>query len=614
LLHTSSLARDAASGPTTRAREPGPIGEAFPDDPLPVPPDIGPEAVVAMRRRMLGLRLVLMGIIAVLLGTVGGWPYAAPWLAAYSAMQALLTFVDMRSDRFGYGPIYVGSFLSFLLVGAPTWHLWTQVGPVGVAAATMFLCGMLAQLVASSLGARKLFVAQATPLVGYLIIVPTLATGRTDPVMAAALAACSLTFLVYLGALWRGQQGVLQALAESQAAAEAASRAKTEFLATISHEIRTPMNAVLGASDLLARGELLPEQREHVQVLRDAGLVLTQVLNDVLDLAKIEAGKLQVEPSKVDIGRLLRRCAAVWRPRAEDAGLRLDIEVEALNRRFVEIDSLRTGQILFNLLSNAIKFTPAGVVQVTATLTETGEGEGEGGVRRAELTLTVTDTGIGMSPRVMARLFAPFEQADGSITRRFGGSGLGLAIGQKLAGLMGGRIAAESQEGRGSTFTLTLPCALCEPDAPRLDAGPREAPTKDAPLDGLRVLLAEDNAANQRIIEHFLRPIGAELTIVTDGQQAVERLAVELFDVVLMDLQMPVMDGLEATRRIRAGSGPNRSIPILALTANVMDSAKQACTEAGMTGHIAKPIDARLLLSAVLSVGLVRTAEPVAAA
>ena len=567
-------------------------------------PEVGAAAAMAMRHRLAILRLVLMGVIALLLGTVGGWVWAAPWWIAYAAVQGLLTWLDHHGSRKGYGGVYLGSFASFTLAGAPTWHMWTSLGPLGVAAATMFLCGMLAQLVVSSLGARRLFLASAGPLFGYLIFVPMLALAGSDPVGAGAIFVCALVLIIYIVALWRGQYGVLTALAASQAAAEEASRAKSEFLATISHEIRTPMNAVLGASDLLSRSTLSPVDREHVDTIRDAGVVLTQLLNDVLDLSKIEAGKLQVEMTSVELGPFLRRCASVWRPRAADSGLRLEIKSEGVAAWQAEFDPLRTGQILFNLLSNAIKFTPEGVVTLEAEVTDHGEGRGE-------LRLTVADTGIGISPEALTRLFTPFEQADGSITRRFGGTGLGLAIGQKLATMMGGRIEAESTEGVGSRFSLLLPCALTPAGlAPAIE--PVET-AEEGPQLILRILLAEDNPANQRIVEHFLRPIGGTLSIVGDGQAALDALADSEFDVVLMDVQMPVLDGLEATRRLRAAPGPNRDVPILALTANVLDSQKQACIEAGMSGHVPKPIDARVLLGAVLNLGLAHRARSNAA-
>jgi CheY-like chemotaxis protein len=313
-----------------------------------------------------------------------------------------------------------------------------------------------------------------------------------------------------------------------------------------------------------------------------------QVLNDVLDLAKIEAGKLTIEKADVDLRAVVTRCARFWAPRVRDAGLELDIDIPPETPPYVRLDPIRVGQIVFNLLSNAVKFTAHGTITLKVEVEDLGYGS-------HELVLSVRDTGIGIEPEAMSRLFTAFEQADGSITRRYGGTGLGLAIGQKLAAMMGGYISAVSSPGEGSTFFVRLPVGLCGPPA----AEP--ADDEAAPMAAsLRLLVAEDNPANQRIIELFLKPIAAEVTLVRNGREAVEAAQLAAFDVILMDMQMPVMDGLQAARAIRASGGPNAGAPILALTANVMESHRRACEEAGMDGHVAKPIDARLLMTAVM--------------
>ena len=552
----------------------------------------GTSAAIALRRRSSALRVLLMGVIALLIGTLGHWAYAGAWWALYVLAQSATLLTEARSDRWGNGPLYVASFMSFAVAGAPTWHLWTQAGVLGAAAATMFLCGMLAQLVTSSLAARRLFIASVAPLITYLVVVPPLAFGPGRPVEAAAILACALLFIGYLSILWRGQQAVFEAIEQSRVQAEAASRAKTEFVATMSHEIRTPMNAVLGAANLLCRTELSSDQKGHVAMLQDAGAVLMQILNDVLDLSKIEAGKLTIERTRVDLHAMVRRCANFWEPRITDAGLELRVEIAPETPRTVVIDPVRTGQILFNLLANALKFTAHGTITLAL---RTGPDDDE----TPSILLSVVDTGIGIAPDAMQRLFAPFEQADNSITRRFGGTGLGLAISRRLASMMDGDLTAQSVEGAGSTFQLRLRAAIAE-EGQADSKLPGEPSGNDAGID-LRVLVAEDNPANQRIIEHFLRPISAHVTLVDNGLQAVEALEIAIYDVVLMDMQMPVMDGLEATRRVRASAGPNADVPIFALTANVMEAHRDACREAGMSGHIGKPIDARLLLSTVLN-------------
>ena len=315
------------------------------------------------------------------------------------------------------------------------------------------------------------------------------------------------------------------------------------------------------------------------------------VLNDVLDLAKIEAGKLSIDTARTDIHDFLRRCAALWSPRADDKKLEFSLSISPDVPQHVLIDKTRVGQIVFNLLSNALKFTESGRIKLSLEAERIESG-------RVDLVLHVADTGIGMSGAALARLFTAFNQADGSISRRFGGTGLGLSISQKLAEMMDGEISVTSVAGQGSTFSLRIAAEVVP--APEVDLTGADD-TEDKLRPALRILVAEDNLSNQRIIDFFLRPIGAEITIVGDGQQALDVLSVAAFDVVLMDMQMPVMDGLEATRRLRASGGMNAGIPVLALTANVMDAQKKACFEAGMTGHIAKPIDARLLLTSVIN-------------
>jgi len=291
-----------------------------------------------------------------------------------------------------------------------------------------------------------------------------------------------------------------------------------------------------------------------------------------------------------DVAAIVRRTAEFWRPRVEEAGLSLEVEVEPAAARAVLLDVTRLEQILFNLVSNAVKFTERGGIRIAGRVT----GERDGGL---DIVLAVTDSGIGMTEDVLARLFRPFEQADPSITRRFGGTGLGLAICRKLAALIGGAITAQSQPGQGSTFEVVLWAPIAPAEMEPLPAVPDGVWTTPR----LQILVAEDNPANRMVVEHFLAPLGAAVTFVTNGREAVEACAVQPFDVILMDVQMPVLDGMEATRRIRAGDGPNAGTPILALTADALDSQREACARAGMNGHVAKPIDPRALLTSIMA-------------
>lgn len=553
---------------------------------------IGLNAAVALRLRSTVPRVALVGVSALMLGFVAHWPWAAAWWATYVLLQGLIISAESSGRLRRLRAVYVFSFLTYAVAGLPTWFLWSEMGALGISTATMFLCGMLIQQVVSSLAARKLFWACATPLIGYLIFVPVFAFGGDHLVEGLSVSACGLMLVGYLTFLWSSQQNALEAIESSRQKAEAASKAKTDFLAVMSHELRTPMNAVMGAADLLGRTDLSAEQREHVDMLADGGAALMNILNDVLDLAKIEAGKLDINQTNVDIYEVTRRIAAIWTASARDKGLEVNFEIAPHTPQYVVVDATRIGQIAFNLLANAVKFTPSGSISLKLDGREAQPG-------RFELIYTVSDSGIGMSAETLKRLFNAFEQADSSISRRFGGTGLGLSISQKLAHMMGGEIEAVSVEGKGSTFTLTLPCApgVAEREAEEV----RLSQDADEGRNPVQILVAEDNPANQRIIDLFLQPIGADVTIVADGQQALAMLEARSFDLVLMDMQMPVMDGLEATRILRASSGPNSDIPVLALTANVMEGHQQACREAGMNGHIAKPIDARVLMTSVFA-------------
>jgi signal transduction histidine kinase/CheY-like chemotaxis protein len=539
-----------------------------------------------------------MGAIGLMLWTIGKWSAAPLWFAAYAALQGIVAVLSLG------GPEaiarrrtlhYALSTANFALAGLPAWHLWTRCGELGVAAAVMFLCGMLMQLIVGCLGARRLFWFSAAPLLAYLLILPPLAWSGPRLGEGLTITACALCLTAYLFALWSGHQKALERAeagrreaVEARGEAERAARAKGDFLATMSHEVRTPMNAVLGAAGLLRRTRLNAPQAEYVEMISGAGAVLMNVLNDVLDLSKIEAGRFQILPEPTDLHALVRRCADLWGPQAEAAGLTFDVRIDSSTPATVQVDAARLSQILFNLLSNAVKFTASGEVGLAV---EAVAAEGD----RMLLTFTVSDTGRGIAPEVMPRLFDAFEQADPSISREFGGTGLGLAISQRLATLMGGRITVRSEPGQGSAFELVL-------EAEVGDGAGASDPSQDGAVllrPGLRILVAEDNAVNRRIVEALLSPLGAAITFAGNGAEALAILQTQTFDVVLMDIQMPVVDGVEATRRLRASGGPNAGVPVIALTANVMEEQCQAYAEAGMDAWTPKPVDARCLLQAI---------------
>ncbi|WP_374600025.1 response regulator [Brevundimonas sp.] len=380
-----------------------------------------------------------------------------------------------------------------------------------------------------------------------------------------------------------------QALAEARDAAQAANTAKSQFLANMSHEIRTPLNGVIGVAQALARTDLSDQQKEMLQLIQSSGQTLQVLLSDILDLARVESGRLELTPEPFDLGRAVREAAQLFEAMAREKGLRLIVEIAPDVDGWVVGDVVRIKQILTNLVSNAVKFTARGMVTLTALPVSDGEG-------RPMIRFTVEDTGIGFDAETRSRLFSRFEQADGAITRRFGGSGLGLAISHQLAGMMGGTLDCESEPGGGSAFILTVP--LIRAQSPATAAPMIQAATSDRRL---RVLLADDHPVNRKVVQMILGQIDAELVETENGAEAVEAFRQSDFDVVLMDMQMPVMDGLLATREIRqweavAGLKPT---PIVMLTANALTEHVQAAAAAGADRHLAKPFDAAELIQLV---------------
>ena len=457
-----------------------------------------------------------------------------------------------------------------------------RLGPVGAAGALLTLSGVMAVLASFGVGQPAWSHVDTSERLLWLQFF---------------LVTCALTTLPTAGAIAafaRTRSLFARRTAIARAAwrrADRAATAKGEFLANMSHEIRTPLNGVIGLADALSRTELTPNQREMLKMVLSSGKALTGLLSDALDLARADSGALALTVEPFDVREAIGPAAFLFESIAREKGLDFEVAFDLAPPGAVLGDSLRLKQVVSNLISNAVKFTTRGEVRVLVALAPLGAG-------RMLLTVTVRDTGAGFDETVKARLFRRFEQGDSSVTRRFGGSGLGLSIAHRLVQMMGGAIDCSSTPGVGSTFILSLP--LVATAAPLAAPHPRGAETLDHFEGKVSVLLAEDHLVNQRVIRAMLGET-ADLTIVADGQAALEALSAGRFDVVLMDTHMPVMDGLSAIRALRETErreGRTR-IPVISLTADAMPGQIEAALEAGADMHLAKPVTLEALFEAL---------------
>lgn len=373
--------------------------------------------------------------------------------------------------------------------------------------------------------------------------------------------------------------------------AEAANKSKSQFLASMSHEIRTPLNGVLGMAQALSDTDLTADQRAMTSTILESGELLLSVLNDILDISKIEAGQMEVEQVAMDVEQVIEATHKLFEPKAAEKDIDLRVEIKPSAKRWVKSDPTRLRQAIGNLISNAIKFTGQGSVTVSVTLIDAMPSE-------SILCISVQDTGIGIAPDKMSRLFQPFSQADVSTARRFGGSGLGLTISRQICQMLGGDLVVDSTPGQGSIFTATARVTPAEARKSAQDDLDYDVAIEQIAQTGARVLLAEDNRTNQLVFKKFIKGLDLDLVVVETGAQAVAAAREQRFDVIFMDINMPQMDGVTATSHIRAAEARQEQspTPIIALTANAMVDQISTYLAAGMDKHLPKPLKKNSLI------------------
>jgi len=549
-------------------------------------------------RQQIPLRLFVIAMVCAAIGLAPRFSFMLPWAFACLAAQGLQA-VALRGFEGNPGRWVLACLgADFLLAVAFGWlavPLWRTGLPAGAAGGALLLAGSVMTALMGAKGSRMAFAVTATPHLAYLFASPVLAANHEDVGVKAFLIGGGLMVLV-TSLVFGWSRQTLMAEREARTAAEirreqavAADAAKSAFVAMVSHELRTPLSAILAGAGEIARTSR-GQARGKAGLIADAGVMMRALLNDLLDLSKIEAGRMTVE--SIDFAPRILICDTLrfWRAEARDKGLALRFTGGRHLPRWIKGDPVRLRQVLNNLLSNAIKFTPEGRICVALEMTP----RAEGGLL---LSLAVTDTGPGLGPEQLARLFTAYDQLGADTARTFGGTGLGLAISRDLARLMGGDLAAEPVEGPGARFVLTLPAPVGEePPAPEpLDA------SADGFDDAPAVLVVDDHEINRRTLAQVLEAFGLDVTLAADGESALVLAGETRFDVVLMDVNMPGLDGLDTTRRLRA-DGLNQQTPVVAVTGAVSPAEMAACRAAGMQDFVEKPFEVAALHAVLVRV------------
>ncbi|WP_184715225.1 ATP-binding protein [Caulobacter sp.] len=567
---------------------------------------------LASQRANTGLRLTATVAVALILHQYVGMRWVWAWAALYGAIvlaERSLASGSRRDRGWRRMALKLTPFLTSTVFGMLSIPLFASPVRFAPTLGGMLLAGALLNVVMANVHSRTAIVSAALPHVAYLLIVPFVArAANPGSPLANALWLGALLLVISVVVAARTLRQAMKAEADAKLEAERrryeaeeAVAAKSAFVAMISHELRTPISAILAGAARLHSEVPEASAKVHAQLIADAGGLMRTLLNDLLDFSRLEAGRMSVEKTTFNLRQTLADTLRLWRPEAARKGLRLRIDGAAGLPRWVTGDGMRLRQVLNNLLSNAIKFTEHGGVTITLHAREEA-----GGVR---LTIDVIDTGPGIAEAVLPRLFTPFDQLSSAVVRQHGGSGLGLVISRELARMMGGDLTATSAPGHGAHFTLTA--AFDPAEAPAVA-------TEGPSITGLRVLVVDDHVVNRRAIELILQPFGVDTTLAESGEEALELLGSEVFDAVLMDVYMPGLDGRETTRRLRAGTGPNRAAPVVAVTASATPKDWDECAEAGMDAHVSKPIDPAELFGALAQVlarsASLASAEPVSGA
>lgn len=556
------------------------------------------------RVRQTLVRTLLALLVAWSLHRSGHDGLAAGWIGLSAAVQAL-EFVAMRPFRRA-GPeapstpaavipaLIAVVCMSGAYAGAAA-TLWRIGSPALITVGVLSLCGGLLNNVASGRGSRTLFLLGAGPYLtalAALTVLPASQAARDHlPLMILAVLLFALGVFSAWNRTHKAQKAESAALLQAQTRleqAEAAMADRAAMAAVVSHELRTPVSAILAGAHVIRHGDRPDQTPETADLIIDAGRLMTSMLNDLLDHSKIEARGMSLEERDFDLTALVADTARFWRPQAEGKGLSFRVSGMDDGPLWLRGDPFRLRQILNNLLSNAFKFTAQGVVALEAAMEPA-----PGGRRR--IRLVVRDQGAGISAEAMERLFTPFAQGSSEVARTYGGTGLGLTVSRELARLMGGELTAVSDHGAGAAFTLDLVLASGEPV--------ETAEGYDAPAPAMarrmRVLAVDDHEINRRTLSLVLQPLDVDLALAVDGHEALKRLADQAFDVVLMDVNMPGIDGNETTRRLRASDGINAATPVIGFSAGTEADQIAACHAAGMTDWLAKPLEPRRLYEAL---------------